>query len=168
MKSCFFFIRILIPILIRVPVLAVKAQNRIVLHVLHATIGQATPSTRLPPTCPVLLRGCRRIGPSRTRAPQYQPWVSTRAPGAFGGMWPTPSGCAGVWEGPKFVRAGPTLEPISLMHGTTLCEMQEPRTHTRGSTILTGVGRKFATCLWSVRNDDPTSVSSCGEPPFPP
>ena len=37
----------------------------------------------------------------------------------FGGMLPTPPGCAGVREGPKCVKAGPTLEPISLMHGTT-------------------------------------------------
>ena len=36
-----------------------------------------------------------------------------------GGMLPTPSGCAGVWEGPEIVKAGPTIEPISLMHGTT-------------------------------------------------
>ena len=37
-----------------------------------------------------------------------------------GGMLPTPSGCADVWEGPNCVKAGPTLEPISLMHGTTV------------------------------------------------
>ena len=38
----------------------------------------------------------------------------------FGGMWPTPSGCAGVWEDPNVVKAAPTLEPVPLMHCTTL------------------------------------------------
>ena len=32
---------------------------------------------------------------------------------------------------------------------THVCVKQQPRTHNRGSAILTGVGRHFATCLWS-------------------
>ena len=34
------------------------------------------------PTGPVLLRGCKRFGPLRTRGKQYNARVSTRAPGA--------------------------------------------------------------------------------------
>ena len=37
----------------------------------------------------------------------------------LGGMWPTPSGCAGVWEDANVVKAAPTHEPVPLIHCTT-------------------------------------------------
>ena len=37
----------------------------------------------------------------------------------FGGMWPTPSACAGVWEDANVVKAAPTHEPVPLIHCTT-------------------------------------------------
>ena len=48
------------------------------------------------------------------------PWRLRRQLGLLWGMLPNPSGCAGVWEGPKCVKAGPTIEPISRCMGRLL------------------------------------------------
>ena len=156
----------------RIHVLAGKAQNRIVFHVLHATIGQATPNTRLPPPAPCSCAGAdvsAQYGHganNTTRGYQH----GRRARGTRPPLLKEPAlRLEDRLTAPTKAADGLGQERLGEVPRGPLEALEEGRprlhlalrefallpphaalNHTRGYAFLTGAGRMFATCVWSV------------------